>query len=97
MNYNEQQSLSSFETKLRHLLFNYDRLKGRCKELEKAIYDRDAEIKSLIEENKELEQQYESLRMAKAMSGTGKDVGLTKQKIDALVREIDSCIALFDK
>ncbi|MDO4779504.1 MAG: hypothetical protein Q3992_00595 [Bacteroides sp.] len=97
MNYNEQQALSSFETKLRHLLFNYDRVKERCKELEKVIYDRDAEIKSLMAKNKELEQQYESLKMAKTMSRTGSDVGLTKQKIDALVREIDSCIALFDK
>lgn len=97
MNYNEQQALSSFETKLRHLLFNYDRVNERCKELEKVIYDRDAEIKSLMAKNKELEQQYESLKMAKTMSRTGSDVGLTKQKIDALVREIDSCIALFDK
>ena len=40
----------------------------------------------------ELENKYESLRVARAMVGSKEDKHLTKLKINTLIREIDRCI-----
>mgnify|MGYP001593342011 CR=1 FL=1 len=40
----------------------------------------------------ELENQYDSLRVARTMVGSKEDKHMTKLKINALIREIDKCI-----
>ena len=45
----------------------------------------------------QLEQKYDSLKMAKTIEAGSEDVHSTKIKINRMVREIDKCIALLNK
>lgn len=97
MNSNQLQALQEFEVKLRNILRDYHKKVAECDVLKQTLNDKEREIKTLQEKNKELSQSYESLRITKTMLSSNSDVQYTKEKIDNLVREIDSCIALFDK
>ena len=61
------------------------RLLQENKELQQEVASRQRKIE-------ELENQYESLRVARTMVGSKEDKHMTKLKINALIREIDKCI-----
>ncbi len=52
-----------------------------------------------LKENKisELTQKYETLKFAKTLTTSSKDIGNVKLKIVEIVREIDNCISLLNK
>ncbi len=50
------------------------------------------EVASKQRKIEDLENQYESLRIARTMVGSKEDKHMTKLKINALIREIDKCI-----
>ena len=45
----------------------------------------------------ELEEQFNKLKMAKAIEASSEDVHATKLRINQIVREIDKCIALLNR
>ncbi|HPM12277.1 MAG TPA: hypothetical protein PK734_02170 [Bacteroidales bacterium] len=59
------------------------------------------ELQQIIEQQnntiKELERNYKNLQIAKAVSDSGGDTTEAKRKIEEIVREIDTCIALLNK
>jgi len=61
------------------------RLVRENKELQQEVVNRQRKIENL-------ENQYESLRVARTMVGSKEDKHMTKLKINALIREIDKCI-----
>lgn len=61
------------------------RLLQENKQLQQEVEKRDGELKNL-------ENRYESLRVAKTMVGSKEDKHVTKLKINTLIREIDKCI-----
>ncbi len=63
----------------------YDKLLQENKGLQQEVASRQAKIENL-------ENQYESLRVARTMVGSKEDKHMTKLKINALIREIDKCI-----
>ncbi len=63
----------------------YDNLVQENKWLQQEVASRQRKIE-------ELENQYESLRVARTMVGSKEDKHMTKLKINTLIREIDKCI-----
>ena len=63
----------------------YDKLLQENKGLQQEVASRQGKIENL-------ENQYESLRVARTMVGSKEDKHMTKLKINALIREIDKCI-----
>ena len=63
----------------------YDILLQENKELQQEVASRQRKIE-------DLENQYDSLRVARTMVGSKEDKHMTKLKINALIREIDKCI-----
>ena len=61
------------------------RLLQENNQLQQEVEKRDRELKNL-------ENRYESLRVAKTMVGSKEDKHVTKLKINTLIREIDKCI-----
>ena len=59
------------------------------------------ELQQIIEQQNntitELERNYKNLQIAKAVSDSGGDTTEAKRKIEEIVREIDTCIALLNK
>lgn len=81
-----------FEKKLKTLLENYNFLK----EENEVLYNKIAVLEHQITEekqfNNEIENKYQTLKIAKTIEGSKEDRRETKLKINALIREIDTCI-----
>ena len=59
----DRKLISSFEGKLRHLMFLFDELKQENADLKLLLSKKDEEIKQLEQSRKELEAQYTDLKM----------------------------------
>ena len=93
----DKKLVSSFEGKLRHFMFLYDKLKQENANLKNLLMQKDEEIKLLEQSKKELEAQYTDLKTARTISLYDKDIKDTKQRLASLVREVDRCIALLNE
>lgn len=93
----EKQLLSTFEARLRHLIYLHDELKRESTELKQLLAAKENEVLSLKEQLEQLNTDYTNLKSATAISLNGGDVKETKLRLSSLVREVDKCIALLDE
>lgn len=93
----EKKLLSTFEARLRHLIYLHDELKGENAELKQQLEAKDKEFQKIQSDYRELEQRYTDLKNATTISLNGSDVKETKLRLSKLVREVDKCIALLDE
>ena len=93
----EKQLLSTFEARLRHLIFMHDELKRESTELKQLLSTKENEIQRLQNELTQLNRDYTNLKSATAISLNGGDVNETKQRLSKLVREVDKCNALLNE
>ena len=90
---NLSEVVDSLENRISKLLHRYEKLKAANQNLENKIEllnSRNSEANSEIER---LRSTCESLKLANSMLGSDQHKRETKLKINALVREIDNCIA----
>lgn len=93
----EKKLLSTFEARLRHLIYLHDELKRKNSELERLLEAKEEECERLQAEYRELEQDYKNIKSATAISLKGSDVRETRARLSKLVREVDKCIALLNE
>ena len=93
----EKKLLSTFEARLRHLIYLHDELKRKNAELKQLLEEEKKENERILAEYKELERSYTNLKTATAISLNGSDVKETKLRLSKLVREVDKCIALLNE
>ncbi|MDR0894284.1 MAG: hypothetical protein LBN06_03140 [Prevotellaceae bacterium] len=86
--------LNAFELRLRQLLSLHRELKRKYVELEQRLLDKENECEQINARYVALETDYVNLKNAKTISLTDGDVKNTKEKLAALVREVESCIDL---
>jgi cell division septum initiation protein DivIVA len=86
------QVVNLVEDKLKKLLENYHFLK----EENEFLFNKIALLENELVEGKQLlndiEEKYQTLKIAKTIEGSKEDRRETKLKINALIREIDTCI-----
>jgi len=84
--------VDSLQSKLDKLLAKYELLQIENQQLleksEKLVQKVDQQQNTILE----VEQSYESLRIANSIVGNKEDKHVTKLKINTLIREIDKCI-----
>ena len=93
----DRKLISSFEGKLRHFMFLHEELKQENANLKQLLMQKEKEILTLEQSQRDLEAQYTDLKMARTLSLYDKDIKETKQRLSGLVREIDKCIALLNE
>lgn len=93
----EKKLLSTFEARLRHLIYLHDELKRKNSELKRLLEAKEEECERLQAEYRELEQDYKNIKSATAISLKGSDVRETRARLSKLVREVDKCIALLNE
>lgn len=81
-----------FEKKLKTLLENYNFLKEENEVLYNKIAILEHQITKEKQFNSEIENKYQTLKIAKTIEGSKENSRNTKLKINALIREIDTCI-----
>ena len=93
----DKKLISTFEARLRHLMFLYNQLEQENDQLKQQLVNKNAELAKMKTEQQELEVQYTNLKMARTIRLFDKDVKDTKQRLNSLVREVDKCIALLNE
>ena len=93
----EKKLLSTFEARLRHLIYLHDELKRENAELKKLLDNEKLKNEKVQAQYDELEVSYTNLKTATAISLNGSDVKETKLRLSKLVREVDKCIALLNE
>ena len=93
----EKKRLSTFEARLRHLVFLHDELRRENAELKQLLEAKEEECEKMQADYNELEINYTNLKTAMTISLNGSDVKETKLRLSKLVREVDKCIALLNE
>ena len=89
--------VANFEARVRQLMFLCDSLKQENADLQSLLAGQKALNESLTEENEQLKNKYDNLKMAKIISVRQNDFSLAKKRLSNLVREVDKCIALLNE
>lgn len=89
--------VANFEAKVRQLMFLCDSLKQENADLKLLFAGQKALNESLTEENEQLKNKYDNLKMAKIISVRQNDFSEAKKRLSNLVREVDKCIALLNE
>ena len=93
----EKKRLSTFEARLRHLIYLHDELKRENAELKQLLNAKQEECEKVRAEYETLEANYTSLKTGMTISLNGSDVKETKLRLSKIVREVDKCIALLNE
>ena len=93
----DKKLLSTFEARLRHLMYLHDELKRENAEIKQLLEEKQEEVAKLRSDFNELEVVYANLKIAKTISLTSSEVKDTKQRLSKLVREVEKCIALLNE
>lgn len=91
------EQLQMLNKKLDELLNKYHNLKTECDDLKSG----NEALKNVLQEReariKELETNYERVKLSGALLGENENASEAKKKINELVREIDKCVALLNR
>lgn len=86
------QVVNLVEDKLKVLLENYNFLQEENEFLRAKLSILENQLTAEKQLSKQLENEYQVLKIAKTIEGSREDRKETKLKINALIREIDACI-----
>jgi predicted RNase H-like nuclease (RuvC/YqgF family) len=89
--------VANFEARVRQLMFLCDSLKQENANLQGLLVGQKALNESLTEENEQLKNKYDNLKMAKIISVRQNDFSAAQKRLSNLVREVDRCIALLNE
>ncbi|MBD0822889.1 MULTISPECIES: hypothetical protein [Aestuariibaculum] len=90
---NIEDIVDSLESKISKVLHRLERLKLENSKLKEELIASRQEISAQKEHITNWEEKYEALRMANTILGSDESKRETKLKINALIRDIDHCIA----
>jgi len=86
------EAIHLLEDKLQNLLTNYEFLKEENEILLKNVSKMQIQLEDKQQQLENQKEQYDLLKVAKTIQGSGDNTRDTKLKINALIREIDKCI-----
>jgi len=90
-------TIGLLEVKLLGVLKNYQELKETNQKLNATNQRLLDELSNQNQQNSDLEDRLQALKIANTMVGSKEDKLITKQKINSLIRDIDKCIALVNE
>ena len=93
----EKNRLSTFEARVRHLIYLHDELRRKNSELRQQLEEKENECRQVQAEYRLLERRFNDLKTATTISLNGSDVKETQLRLSQLVREVDKCIALLNQ
>ena len=96
MNEKQEAVLNELKFKIERLIKLYNTSRDTIREQENRINGLQEEIEELKGENKHINEELNTARVANAISGSGEGSYQAKVRINQLVREIDKCIALLN-
>ncbi|PLX07404.1 MAG: hypothetical protein C0596_10700 [Marinilabiliales bacterium] len=97
MNEEYNKILSTLNDNIQKVILLYNKEKELNGELSAEVEKLNEELNIYKQKNKDLENKYDNLKMAKALNLESGDNNDAKLKLNKIIREIDNCIALLNK
>ena len=97
MTENRDKLLLNLEVRVKQVLLLCDKLKKENIRLMDEHVLKNSKIESLKQELSQMNNRYDSLKMARTITAASVDVDAAKLKLSKLVREVDRCISLLKK
>lgn len=89
-----QQTLATFQTRVRQMLLRFQELKKENETLAAVVNANEENIKRLQDQLAQRDRDYQSLKMAKMLEITDGDLQGAKDRLAKLIRDVNKCIAI---
>ncbi|MBQ6063343.1 MAG: hypothetical protein IJK42_00665 [Prevotella sp.] len=90
-------ALTLFTTRVRQLILQYDVRKKELSELREALKKSEESIKVMEKKLKQLQNDYNSLKIAKMVEITDGDMEEAQKRLSKLIRDVNKCITLLSE
>jgi predicted RNase H-like nuclease (RuvC/YqgF family) len=92
-----EKTINTFATRVRQMILQYHDLKKENAELYGLVDERDAQIKQLETQLRQVQTDYDTLKMAKMLEVTDGDLEGAKKRVGKLIRDVNKCITLLSE
>ena len=89
-----EQTLVTFETRVRQMILRFQELKKENNDLRTSIAQNEETIKQLKDQVAQADQNYNALKMARMIEVSDGDLEKAKQRLSKLIRDVDKCIGI---
>ena len=89
--------IDTFATRVRQMILQYHDVVKENGELYAMVDERDAEIRRLKAEVRQIQNDYKSLKTARMLEVSDTDLDTAKRKVNKLIRDVDKCITLLSE
>lgn len=89
-----EQTLSTFETRVRQMILRFQELKKENAELYQMVEKNEQDIKALQGQLAQASNDYNALKMARMIEITDNDLQGAKDRLSKLIREVNKCISM---
>lgn len=89
-----EKTLATFETRLRQMILRFQDLKKENEDLYGMVDKQEQENKKLQARLEQMQNDYDSLKMAKMIEITDGDLAGAKERLSKLIRDVNKCIAI---
>ncbi|MGI6243439.1 MAG: DUF2730 family protein [Prevotella sp.] len=92
-----EKTINTFATRVRQMILQYHDLKQENSNLYAMVDERDAKLKQLEAQLKQVRNDYDMLKLAKMLEVTDGDLEEAKKRVARLVRDVNKCITLLSE
>ena len=89
-----EQTLTTFETRVRQMILRFQELKKENEELYQMVEKNEQDIKALQGQLAQASNDYNALKMARMIEITDSDLQGAKDRLSKLIREVNKCISM---
>ena len=89
-----EQTLTTFETRVRQIILRFQELKKENAELYQMVEKNEQDIKALQGQLAQASNDYNALKMARMIEITDSDLQGAKDRLSKLIREVNKCISM---
>ncbi|MBO5611792.1 MAG: hypothetical protein J5918_04265 [Prevotella sp.] len=93
----DEKIINLFTTRVRQMILQFNQLKKENEELYVMVDDLEKEKKNLNDQLAQMQNDYNSLKMAKMLEVTDGDLETAKAKVAKLIRDVNKCITLLSE
>lgn len=92
-----ERTINTFATRMRQMILTFHEVKKENNELYAMVDERDKRIKELEAQLAQAKHDYDSLKMAKMMTISDRDMETTQKRVAKLIRDVNKCITLLSE
>lgn len=93
----DDKSLNLFSTRVRQMILQYSDLKKQNAALAARIAEQQESIRLLQEQTRQMQADYNSLKMARMVEITNGDMENAQKRLAQLIRDVNKCITLISE